>query len=137
MLLNSSNNPLEQKDNLLPLLFVWHPHYKPQARKFYERSKIIVFLKAELHNLSLGIDVKNSKLVFIKGEIFMISPCNNFMTLSLSEPQYLQLKISTIILKLWIANEKNTRKMLWQLENTKTQHAVGQEDTSICCTLLK
>lgn len=124
MLLNSSNTPVEQKDNPLPLLFVWHTHYKPQAKKFYEMPKIISFLKAESHNPSLEIDVKNAKLVFIKAEIFLISPCNNFMTLSLSEPQYFQLKIITIILKLCIANKKNamTAQEYW---NTTCGRMVG------------
>lgn len=131
MLLNSFNNSMEQTDNSLPLLFVWDTHYKPQAKKFYEMPKIILFLKAELHNLSLGIDVKSTKLDFIKAEIFLISPCNNSMTLCLSQTQCLQLKISAIILEVmnckWEKFKKNavTTREYWKtICDTRIQPSV-------------
>lgn len=79
--------------------FVWDTLYKPQAETFYELPKIIIFLKVKLHNLSLEIHVRRTKLGFIKAEIFLIFPCNSSMTLCLPEPQYLQLEISFIVLE--------------------------------------
>lgn len=85
---------MEHKDNPLPLVFVWN------TQKFYMLAKRTLFLKAELHNLSVGIYVQSTKLSFKKAVICLISPCNGSMTLFLSEPQYLQLKIHTIKLEI-------------------------------------
>ena len=96
MLLNSFNNAVGNRKTIpYPKFVLGGTHYKPQPQKFCETPKTILFL-TELHNLSLGIYVKCTKIGFTTAEIFLIFfPCNSSITLCLFEPQYLQLKIST------------------------------------------
>ena len=51
--------------------FFWDAHYKPYPQKFCEMPKTILLL-TELHNLSLGIYVKCTKIGFTKAEFFLI-----------------------------------------------------------------
>ena len=72
MLLNSFNNAVGNRKTIpYPKFFFGDTHYKPQPQKFCEMPKTILFL-TELHNLSLRIYVKCTKIGFTKAEIFLI-----------------------------------------------------------------